>query len=255
MAMRGRRRAIDTNALPYAVGAIGLAVLAFLYRDFAFQWQPVPAGIARRETLVLVSAGLLALGGVLALLPRTGFLRLLLPVQYLVWALALHVPLVVAKPNVAALLGLAEILALATGGAALFLGRRPGGTRTALRILFGLCAIVFGISHLVYPAITAAMVPAWLPKPLYWAYFTGGAHIAAGLALVSGVSARVAATLLAVMCGSFVVLLHAPRVWAAPANRLEWTMLLVSLSITGAAWLARDLALAGRSRARPFSGR
>ncbi|MET0308010.1 MAG: DoxX family protein [Sphingomonas sp.] len=250
--MRGRRR-IDFNALPYAAGAIGLAVLTFLYRDFALQWQPVPAGIPRRETLVLVSAALLGLGGVLALLPRAGFLRLLLPLQYLVWALALHGPAVLAKPNVASLLGFAEILALAAGGAALLLGRRPGNMRVTLRVLFGLCAIVFGISHFVYAGFTAAMVPAWLPKPLYWAYFTGGAHIAAGLAILSGVAARVAATLLAVMCGSFVLLLHAPRVVAAPSNRLEWTMLLIALSITGAAWLARDLALAGR--ARPFSGR
>ena len=251
--MRGGRRTIDTNALPYAAGAIGLAVITFRYRDFALQWQPVPPGIPRRETLVLVSAALLALGGLLALLPRAGFLRLLLPLQYLVWALALHVPVVIAKPGVAALLGFAEILALATGGMALFLGRRPGNTRTVLRILFGLCPIVFGISHLVYADFTASMVPAWLPHRLYWAYFTGGAHIAAGLAIVSGVAAPLAATLLAVMCGGFVVLLHVPRVIAAPSSRLEWTMLLIALSITGAAWLARGLTQAGR--ARPFSGR
>lgn len=251
--MRGGRRNIDTDALPYAAGAIGLAVITFLYRDFALQWQPVPAGIANRATLVLVSAALLGLGGLLALLPRAGFLRLLLPAQYLVWALALHVPVVLAKPGVGTLLGFAEVFALATGGAALFLGRRPGQTRTVLRVLFGLCAIVFGISHFVYAGVTASMVPGWLPRPLYWAYFTGGAHIAAGLALVSGTAAPLAATLLAVMCGLFVVLLHAPRVMATPSSRVEWTMLLIALSITGAAWLARGLAQAGR--ARPFSGR
>lgn len=250
--MRGSRRTIDTNALPYAAGAIGLAVVTFLYRDFALQWQPVPAGVPRRETLVLVSVALLGLGGLLALLPRAGFLRLLLPAQYLVWA-ALHIPVVLAKPGVATLLGFAEALALATGGAALFLGRRPGNTRTVLRVLFGLCAIVFGISHFAYAHFTASMVPAWLPNRLYWTYFTGGAHIAAGLAILSGVAAPLATTLLAVMCGSFVVLLHVPRVIAAPTSRLEWTMMLIALSITGATWLARGLTMAGR--ARSFSGR
>lgn len=251
--MRGGRRTIDANALPYAAGAIGLAVITFLYRDFALQWQPVPAGIPRRETLVLVSAALLGLGGLLALLPRAGFLRLLLPAQYLIWAVALQVPVVLAKPGVGSLLGFAEVLALAMGGAALFLGRQPGNTRTVLRILFGLCPIIFGISHFVYAGFTASMVPAWLPERLYWAYFTGAAHIAAGLAIIAGVAAPAAATLLAVMCGSFVVLLHAPRVFAAPSNRLEWTMLFIALSITGAAWLARGLTGAGR--ARSFSGR
>lgn len=249
--MAARRRNFDADALPYAAGAIGLAVLTFLHRDFTLQWQPVPAGIPNRETLVLASGALLALGGVLALQPRTGFLRLLLPAQYLLWAVALHIPLVLARPGVATLLGFAEILALATGGAALFLGDRPGGAQTLLRILFGLCPILFGIGHFAYPGFTAPLMPDWLPRPLYWTWFTGVAHIAAGLAIISGSAARLAATLLAVMCGAFVVLVHAPRVLAAPSNRLEWTMLLIALSIAGAAWLARGLT----GRARPFNAR
>jgi hypothetical protein len=44
----------------------------------------------------------------------------------------------------------------------------------------------------------------------------------------------------AAMCASFVVLLHIPRVLAAPASQLEWTMLCISLAITGAAWVIRS---------------
>ena len=61
----------------------------------------------------------------------------------------------------------------------------------------------------------------------------------AGLALLSGVQARLAATLTTFMMACFVVLLHLPRVIANPELRVEWIMLAVSSSLTGAAWLVR----------------
>jgi uncharacterized membrane protein YphA (DoxX/SURF4 family) len=83
------------------------------------------------------------------------------------------------------------------------------------------------------------MVPAFYPAPLFWAYATGAGHFAAGLAFVSGVQARLAATALSAMFAIFVITLHLPRVIAAPGVRIEWTMLMVALSLTGAAWALR----------------
>ncbi len=42
------------------------------------------------------------------------------------------------------------------------------------------------------------------------------------------------------MMASFVVLLHIPRVMAAPDSHLEWTMTAIALSLTGAAWALRQ---------------
>jgi hypothetical protein len=42
------------------------------------------------------------------------------------------------------------------------------------------------------------------------------------------------------MYATFVLILHIPRVMADPASRLEWTMMFVALSLTGAAWIVRS---------------
>ena len=235
------RDQIEVDALPYAVGAIGLGVASLVARDFAFQWQPVPEGIPARDILALASGMLLVAGGVAAAWRGAGLARLILPIFYALWVIALHVPVVIIAPTVGNLLGVAEILALASGGSVLAGNRAPSWLPLAARIAFGLSALVFGLSHFVYADFTATMVPGWIPVPLFWAYATGAGHAAAGLAILTGIKARLAATLEAAMCGSFVLLLHAPRVIAAPDSRFEWTMFFVALSIAGAALLIRRI--------------
>ena len=233
---------IDFDALPYALGAILLGIITLMVRDFALTWQPVPADLPARVPLAITSGAILIAGGLTAPWRGAGRARLILPTFYALWVLALHIPNFARTPNVGALLGVAEILSLAAAGIALsppLLAQRP--LRISARALYGLCPLVFGLSHFVYAGFTAAMVPSWIPAKLLWAYFTGAAHVAAGLAILTGVMARIAVPLLALMTGSFVLLLHMPRVAAAPGDRLEWTMLAMAISIAGAAWLARRL--------------
>lgn len=239
---------IDPDGAPYGAGALGLGIIGLVFGSFALQWQPVPACIAQHGALAILSALILALGGVATMLRRTVTLgAVILASWYGLWVVGLHVPVVFAKPSVGLLLGVAEISALAIAGLQLQYVRRlrTGPVLVWVRILFGLCPLVFGLSHFVYADITAQAVPGWIPAPLFWAYATGAAHVAAGLAFVSGIRVRLAATLLAAMCGSFVLLLHLPRVIATPGSQLEWTMMMVALSITGAAWIMRT---AGASR-------
>jgi uncharacterized membrane protein YphA (DoxX/SURF4 family) len=246
------RNRIDPEALPYALGAILLGMVTLAVHDFALQWQPVPQWIPARSALSIVSAAILIVGGLVAMRRTAGWARLILPGFYALWVLALHVPAFAAAPNVGTLLGVAEILSLAAAGAALAPPSAPRWLRPAARILYGLCPLVFGLSHIVYADFTSQMVPAWLPERLFFAYFTGAAHIAAGLAILSGIFARLAARMLALMCASFVLLIHIPGVIGAPADRMQWTMLAVALSIAGGAWLSQRL-LPARN-AGQFSG-
>jgi uncharacterized membrane protein len=233
---------IDFDALPCALGAILLGIITLLVRDFALTWQPVPADWPARAPMAMVSGAILIAGGLCAPWRGAGRGRMILPAFYALWVLALHIPNFARTPNVGSLLGVAEILSLAAAGIALspsLLSQLL--VRISARALYGLCPLVFGLSHFVFADFTAAMMPSWIPAKLFWAYFTGAAHVAAGLAILTGVLARIAVPLLALMTGSFVLLLHVPRVAAAPGDRLEWTMLAMAMSIAGGAWLARRL--------------
>jgi uncharacterized membrane protein len=232
---------IDRTRAAYGLGAVGLGVLGLVVGDFALQWQPVPKGIAFRTELAWLSAALLIVGGLATIWRRTSVLGSLgLGAMYGVWVVVLHLPVALADASqVGSWNAVAEALALSLGGLVGWAATARPDLAPIGRRLFGLCPVIFGLAHFGYAKFTASMVPAWLPAPLFWAYFTGAAHMAGGLALIAGVQTRLAATLLAAMYGSFALLLHLPRVIAAPDSRIEWTMLLIAVSLAGAAWMVR----------------
>lgn len=238
---------MNRNSALYALGAILLGAIGIWFHDFALQWQPVPKGIAMHTPLAYLSGILLIIGGG-AILTRKGERggALLLAVFYGFWVLALHLPVAFASwRHIGAWNGPAELTFMTMGGVALFAagaGQLRGTLSLVARLLAGASAVVFGFAHFNYADFTASMVPAWIPYPLFWAYATGAGHLAAGAALISGIQSRLAATLLAAMMGSFVVLLHVPRVIAHPELHAEWIMLAVSSGLTGAAWLIRKYA-------------
>ncbi len=108
---------------------------------------------------------------------------------------------------------------------------------TAGRALFAASLVVFGIQHFIYAAFIATLIPTWIPWPLFWAYLTGIAFIAASGAIVAGPLARLAAALLGLMFLLWVVVLHAPRVLAHLSDAGELNSALVALAFTGASWL------------------
>jgi uncharacterized membrane protein len=218
---------------------VALGLIGFVFSDFALQWQPVPGTIPLRRPLIYASAAsLLVSGSLLALKARRRWGAFALMLVFGIWVVALHLPRVVTSPrNIGAWLGLAELSALALAAAlsAAVLFNKSGRGRRLLCILYGGCALVFGLSHFAYPAITAGLVPGWMPFPLFWAYFTGAAHGLAGLAIVAEKWARPAATLLGLMMGSFALLVHLPRVLASPHVHAEWTMLAMATCLAASA--------------------
>jgi uncharacterized membrane protein YphA (DoxX/SURF4 family) len=136
-----------------------------------------------------------------------------------------------------ALAGAAFILAavLSADGAPPFSSIASGRGLILLgRLIFGLSMIVFGAQHFMYAAFLATLVPAWLPAHLFWIYFTGAGMILAGLGIALNVLGAISAAGLALMFGLWVLVLHGPRVLAAPHNGDELNSLFVALAFCGA---------------------
>ena len=75
---------------------------------------------------------------------------------------------------------------------------------------------------------------------MFWAYATGAGFVAAGVALLTGVQARLAAILLTAMFASFAVLVHLPKLLAQPTSHWIWSENALNLAVMGAAWAVAD---------------
>ena len=138
-------------------------------------------------------------------------------------------------------------MAIAAAGLVVFAAFARLGAATAARltrggqIAFGVCAVLFGGAHFVYMNLTAPLVPKWLPPSQeFWGYATGVGHIAAGVAILTGVQARVAAILLTIMFASFTPLVHVPMLLDKPSSHWIWNENAVNLALIGAAWAVAD---------------
>ena len=234
----------------FAVGMIGLGILALVYGDFAMVWQPVPASVPGRTILAYASGAIMLFGGVGLLLESTAAWasRILFP-YLLIW-LSLKVPALVVAPKMEAVwLGFGELAVLFSGGWILFakLGKLPEGSPLAFltadravyfaRILFAISLVPIGLSHIVYVKETVELVPAWLPYRVGWAYLTGAGQIASGLGVLFSVLPYVAAWAEAGMISTFTLLVWAPAIFAASKTRLPWTAFFISWAIASAAWV------------------
>jgi uncharacterized membrane protein YphA (DoxX/SURF4 family) len=238
---------MNRNSMLYAAGAILLGAVGIIFQDFALQWQAVPRSVPRMPFAYL-SGALLIAGGILLVTRRERLGALLLASFYGLWVVAFHLPPTLARAigSIGAWNAPAEATFLTVGGLGLF-ASHLGAARPVLalvsRVLAGLSAVVFGVVHFNYIPIVVSFVPAWVPpSQTFWAWATGAGHLAAGLALLTGIQARLAAGCLAGMMASFAVLVHIPRVFNDPGNHAEWIMLAVSSAMSGSAWLVRKYA-------------
>lgn len=248
---------ITSGARIYGLAAILLGLVGLVWGDFAAVWQPVPEDWPARTALAYAAAGLFVAGGIMLQVRRTAaagawLLALLFVPFALLWAKR-----VIGFPSMLATwLGFFEQFAMSLGGLAAWLSLRPaeaqagvrsiGRATLAVRLLFGLGLLVFGASHFVYVTETAALVPAWLPfGASFWAYATGACHALAGLALLSGLQALLAARLLVAMFLGFGLLVWAPQLFVDPNLHITWAGNAVNFMLVGAAW-----AVAGMLRRR-----
>jgi uncharacterized membrane protein len=259
----------------FAVGLIGLGALSVVYQDFAYNWQPVPPFHPGRNTVAVICGLFMIAVSIGLLFPSTkvAAARALFPFL-LVWQ-CLKIPALIVAPRLEAVwLGFGEVALLLAGGWVLFAqfsrsetapffkhitGSR--GIRIA-RILFGLALLPIGLSHIVYVAITASLVPAWMPFRMGLAYLTGAGQIACGLCVLFLIWARRAALVEAGMLALFAFLVWGPDTWFAstpkmagsPAGpRFALTAFFITWVVSASALLVADaIATSKGSLSRPI---
>ena len=238
----------------FAVTMVVIGIMGLVQGDFAPIWQQVPEGLPASRALAYVCA-LVSLGCGLGLLWRRTAApasRVLFAFLF-VWMLLVDGRFIVQAPTVegsyqmtgetAVIVAAAWVLYawFATDGDRRRLGFAVGdrGVRLA-RVLYGLALIAFGLSHFVYLDLTTPLVPHWLGSAVFWAYFTGAAFTAAGLAVISGVWARLAAALSAWQIGLFTLIVWVPILMAGNVTAMHWIETVDSWVLTAAAWVVVD---------------
>ena len=252
MSAEGTAEAKPAFAIGWRVlglGVMAMAAVCLAWGSFD-PGQPVPKALPGRTVLAYAVAGFMLIAGAAIEWRRT--------TAWAAAALAVYFAMVVViLMNGRAMLlspteyvsysGTAEQLSIAVGALIVYAAHARIDPAWAARLTrvgqlaFGVCAIVFGGAHFAYLGFTAAVVPNWLPpSQIFWAYATGIAHIAAGLAILTGVQARLAAILLTAMFASFTPLVHLPLLLADPSSHTNWAENAENLALIGAAWVVAD---------------
>jgi uncharacterized membrane protein YphA (DoxX/SURF4 family) len=233
----------------YGLGVMALGLVCLAWGGFD-PGQPVPKDFPERTTLAYAAATFMLLAGAAVEWRRTAaWGAAALSAYYtLIVVILMNGRLVLAHyAEFGTYSGLAEQLALAAGGLIVYAASARIDPALAARLtrvgqlVFGVCALLFGGAHFFYLNLTVPLVPKWLPPTqVFWAYATGVAHIAAGVAILTGVQARLAAILLTAMYASFTPLVHVPMLLADPASHWNWAENALNLALTGAAWVVAD---------------
>lgn len=116
---------------------------------------------------------------------------------------------------------------------------------------FAIPLAIFGALHLFGSQFVKGGVPAYMPWPMFWAYFVGCALVAAAISIASKVAVQWSALLFGLMMFSFVAMLHFPGALASHYDRIRWTIVFRESSFGGAALvLAGSAAVAWSERSK-----
>jgi hypothetical protein len=245
-------RIASTGRVIFAVTMIGLGIIGLLYPNFVPVWNPAPkvsAGglLVSLSSLISLSTGIGLFIGRIA-----GAAAHLLLATFILWLLLFRLPNFVLVPAFAACWSVFPLVVMLSAAWVLYVRFATDWDRkylsfvigsNGLRVahaLYGLSLIFFGTAHFIDLKDTLSLIPSWLPGHLFWAYFTGCAFIAAGLAALTGLCARLAVTLSVLQLMLFLVLVWLPIVAAGSKDPFQWSETILNVALMAGGWVVAD---------------
>jgi uncharacterized membrane protein YphA (DoxX/SURF4 family) len=240
----------------YGLAAIATGIMDIVWRGFDPAEEPIQAfgdNVPGRGIFAYAVAVLLIAGGAAVLRRRTGRLGCAaLMIAYTIFAIfwlprfytATHVLGLHAGVVIGVLGGVCQNLIVVAAAALIYISAFETGDlqsqriTTAVRYVFGLSAMDFGLTHLTGIPATAALVPKWLPpSPDFWAVLTGIAFVLAGIAILTGIADVLAARLLSLMLVVFSALALIPVAIAHPHDQTAWGINLYNVMAFTSVWI------------------
>lgn len=241
-------RAIEFGWRVFGLGIVAFGIAGFVWGDF-ISGQPVPKWFPERLALAYAAAAFMLVTGIgLAWRKTVTGAAAAISVYYAFIVVLLMNGNVILKNLTVfgAYSGAAEPVAITAGALIIYAATADIDATLAARLTriaqlaFGVCALLFGAAHFVYMNYTAPMIPTWLPPSQeFWGYATGVFHIAAGIAILTGIQARLGALLAAAMYASFIPLVFVPVLMTEP-TAFRWTELATTVALIGVALTVAD---------------
>ncbi|MGH8128978.1 MAG: DoxX family protein [Gammaproteobacteria bacterium] len=247
-------RIVSVGHAMFAAMMIAIGILGLIHSEFAVIGGGVPKGMPARDVLAYLCAIISLACGIGLFWKRTATIAARVLLLYLLlWFMLFKLRFIILAPlvegsyqscgeNAVVIAGAWVLYAwFATDWDKKHLGFATGDTGVRIaRVFYGLALLAFGLSHYFYLNLTAPLIPGWLPWHMFWAYFTGAAYLAAGVAILIGVYARLAAVLSALQMGTFIFLVWVPIALAGNMSVFNWGELIATCILTAAAWVVAD---------------
>lgn len=248
----------------YGFGSFAAGVFDLIWRDFDSAHQPIQAwgdnlpGIAIFACIV----GVWMVAGSLALLWRRSERAGAAALAWVYFVFAIFwLPRLYTAPHylgqripvyIGVISGVGiELIAFAAGILLWASMGTPDLSRSrvvvAMRWVFGLCTVDFGLQHLTNIPQNLQYVPKWLPPGAeFWVIVTGTCFVMAGVAILAGIQDVLASWLLGLMFLSFNLTILPTYIFANLHGHAAWGGNAYNLAAVGSAWIVA--AMLGRRR-------
>jgi uncharacterized membrane protein len=206
----------------FGIGVVGMGLLHFFYKGFRPIILPVPAeSVAHISFLIyLIAIYFLASGVLICIDKYTREVGLVLGVVFFLFLLLGHVPIRLQNhPEIRGFWTDAIKMLALSGGAFVMASTSPRTVSNkffdtlykvapAGKYFFAIMLLIFGYSHLDATVPISALVPKYIPWPVFWTFIAGVALLGSGISFMVNFKVKMIGFLMSLALFLWLIMLH-----------------------------------------------